>query len=122
MLYNGYLSKILRTKGTLGIMARLALLSVSNKTHIINPARTLVEEFDFDIISSGGTAKTLKNAGIPVTKVSEYTGSPEILGGRVKTLHPRIHGGILARRDVAQDLTDLAAFIVTGKQIGRAHV
>ncbi|OSO89768.1 bifunctional phosphoribosylaminoimidazolecarboxamide formyltransferase/IMP cyclohydrolase [Cylindrospermopsis raciborskii CENA303] len=90
-------------------MARLALLSVSNKTNIINLARTLVEEFDFDIISSGGTAKTLKNAGIPVTKVSEYTGSPEILGGRVKTLHPRIHGGILARRDVAQDLTDLAA-------------
>ncbi|WP_061545627.1 bifunctional phosphoribosylaminoimidazolecarboxamide formyltransferase/IMP cyclohydrolase [Cylindrospermopsis raciborskii] len=85
------------------------MLSVSNKTNIINLARTLVEEFDFDIISSGGTAKTLKNAGIPVTKVSEYTGSPEILGGRVKTLHPRIHGGILARRDVAQDLTDLAA-------------
>ncbi|WP_016952525.1 bifunctional phosphoribosylaminoimidazolecarboxamide formyltransferase/IMP cyclohydrolase [Anabaena sp. PCC 7108] len=88
-------------------MARLALLSVSNKTGIIDLARSLVEEFDFDIISSGGTAKTLKDAGIPVTKVSEYTGSPEILGGRVKTLHPRIHGGILARRDVAEDVTDL---------------
>ncbi|WP_413173661.1 bifunctional phosphoribosylaminoimidazolecarboxamide formyltransferase/IMP cyclohydrolase [Anabaena azotica] len=88
-------------------MARLALLSVSNKTGIIDLARSLVEEFGFDIISSGGTAKTLKDAGIPVTKVSDYTGSPEILGGRVKTLHPRIHGGILARRDVESDIKDL---------------
>ncbi|MCF4965988.1 bifunctional phosphoribosylaminoimidazolecarboxamide formyltransferase/IMP cyclohydrolase [Nostoc sp. CMAA1605] len=88
-------------------MARLALLSVSNKTGLIDLARSLVEEFEFDLISSGGTAQALKDAGIPVTKVSEYTGSPEILGGRVKTLHPRIHGGILARRDVPQDVTDL---------------
>ncbi|MBW3585062.1 MAG: bifunctional phosphoribosylaminoimidazolecarboxamide formyltransferase/IMP cyclohydrolase [Cyanobacteria bacterium 0813] len=88
-------------------MARLALLSTSNKTGLIDLARSLVEEFEFDIISSGGTATALKEAGIPVTKVAEYTGSPEILGGRVKTLHPRIHGGILARRDVPQDLTDL---------------
>ena len=90
-------------------MARLALLSVSNKTGLIDLARSLVEEFEFDIISSGGTASTLKEAGIPVTKVAEYTGSPEILGGRVKTLHPRIHGGILARRNVAEDLADLSA-------------
>ncbi|MGB8689677.1 MAG: bifunctional phosphoribosylaminoimidazolecarboxamide formyltransferase/IMP cyclohydrolase [Microcoleus sp.] len=88
-------------------MARLALLSVSNKTGLIDLARTLVEEFEFDIISSGGTAAALKQAGIPVTKVADYTGSPEILGGRVKTLHPRIHGGILARRDIPQDITDL---------------
>ncbi|MBD2526509.1 bifunctional phosphoribosylaminoimidazolecarboxamide formyltransferase/IMP cyclohydrolase [Nostoc sp. FACHB-133] len=88
-------------------MARLALLSVSNKTGIIDLARSLVEEFDFDLISSGGTAQALKDAGLPVTKVADYTGSPEILGGRVKTLHPRIHGGILARRDVPQDITDL---------------
>lgn len=88
-------------------MARLALLSVSNKTGLIDLARSLVEEFEFDIISSGGTAAALKAAGIPVTKVAEYTGSPEILGGRVKTLHPRIHGGILARRDVPQDIADL---------------
>ncbi|MEG3898855.1 MULTISPECIES: bifunctional phosphoribosylaminoimidazolecarboxamide formyltransferase/IMP cyclohydrolase [unclassified Microcoleus] len=90
-------------------MARLALLSVSNKTGLIDLARSLVEEFEFDIISSGGTASALKEAGIPVTKVAEYTGSPEILGGRVKTLHPRIHGGILARRDVPEDLADLTA-------------
>ncbi|MGB7708588.1 MAG: bifunctional phosphoribosylaminoimidazolecarboxamide formyltransferase/IMP cyclohydrolase [Microcoleus sp.] len=88
-------------------MARLALLSVSNKTGLIDLARSLVEEFEFDIISSGGTAAALKEAGIPVTKVADYTGSPEILGGRVKTLHPRIHGGILARRDIPQDITDL---------------
>ena len=88
-------------------MARLALLSTSDKTGLIDLARTLVEEFGFDIISSGGTAKALKDAWLPVTKVAEYTGSPEILGGRVKTLHPRIHGGILARRDVPQDVADL---------------
>ncbi len=62
----GNYKKFYLQEGTPGIMARLALLSVSNKTNIINLARTLVEEFDFDIISSGGTAKTLKNAGIPV--------------------------------------------------------
>lgn len=88
-------------------MAGLALLSVSDKTGLIELAKSLVEEFGFDLISSGGTATALKNAGLPVTKVSDYTGSPEILGGRVKTLHPRIHGGILARRDIDQDLTDL---------------
>ena len=75
-------------------MSRLALLSVSDKTGIVELAQSLVEKFQFEIISSGGTAKTLQEAGISVTKVSDYTGSPEILGGRVKTLHPRIHGGI----------------------------
>lgn len=88
-------------------MARLALLSVSDKTGLIEFARRLVAEFEFDLISSGGTAQILKEAGIPVTKVADYTGFPEILGGRVKTLHPRIHGGILARRDVVQDVADL---------------
>ncbi|MEB3218041.1 MAG: bifunctional phosphoribosylaminoimidazolecarboxamide formyltransferase/IMP cyclohydrolase [Nostocales cyanobacterium 94392] len=88
-------------------MARLALLSVSNKTGLVEFARSLQEEFNFEFISSGGTAKVLQNAGLTVTKVADYTGSPEILGGRVKTLHPRIHGGILARRDNSQDITDL---------------
>ncbi|MFM8294702.1 MAG: bifunctional phosphoribosylaminoimidazolecarboxamide formyltransferase/IMP cyclohydrolase, partial [Microcystaceae cyanobacterium] len=90
-------------------MARLALLSVSDKTGLIELATTLINEFGFDIISSGGTAQAIKNAGLPVTKVSDYTGSPEILGGRVKTLHPKIHGGILARRHLSEDLADLEA-------------
>ncbi|KOR35076.1 phosphoribosylaminoimidazolecarboxamide formyltransferase [Planktothricoides sp. SR001] len=88
-------------------MARLALLSTSDKTGLIEFARQLVQDFEFDLISSGGTAKALKDAGLPVTKVADYTGSPEILGGRVKTLHPRIHGGILARRDLPEDIADL---------------
>ena len=88
-------------------MARLALLSVSDKTGIVELATQLVQKFNFEIVSSGGTAKVLENAGLPVIKVSEYTGSPEILGGRVKTLHPRIHGGILARLDLSTDMTDL---------------
>jgi phosphoribosylaminoimidazolecarboxamide formyltransferase / IMP cyclohydrolase len=87
----------------------LALLSVSNKTGIVEFARQLVDIFKFDIISSGGTAQTLKDAGVRVTKVAEYTGAPEILGGRVKTLHPKIHGGILARQDLPEHLADLAA-------------
>ncbi|WP_019508084.1 bifunctional phosphoribosylaminoimidazolecarboxamide formyltransferase/IMP cyclohydrolase [Pleurocapsa sp. PCC 7319] len=90
-------------------MSRLALLSVSDKTGIVELAQSLVEKFQFEIISSGGTAKTLQDAGITVTKVSDYTGSPEILGGRVKTLHPRIHGGILARQDLPEDQADLEA-------------
>ncbi len=84
-------------------MAGLALLSTSDKTGLIDLAITLVEKYNFELISSGGTAQTLKNAGINVTKVSDYTGFPEILGGRVKTLHPRIHGGILARRDLPEE-------------------
>ena len=90
-------------------MKRLALLSVSDKTGIVDLAQKLVTEFEFEIISSGGTAKTLQEAGIEVTKVSDYTGSPEILGGRVKTLHPRIHGGILGRRDLDEDRQDMEA-------------
>jgi phosphoribosylaminoimidazolecarboxamide formyltransferase / IMP cyclohydrolase len=88
-------------------MTRLALLSTSDKTGIVDFARRLVDSFDFELISSGGTASVLKAAGIPVAKVSDYTGAPEILGGRVKTLHPRIHGGILARRDQESDRIDL---------------
>ena len=88
-------------------MKKLALLSVSDKAGIVELARELVEQFDFQLISSGGTASTIQSAGLPVTKVSDYTESPEILGGRVKTLHPRIHGGILARRDNPQDVADM---------------
>ncbi len=88
-------------------MSRLALLSVSDKTGLIELAQALVQDLDFEIISSGGTAKAISEAGIPVIKVSDYTSSPEILGGRVKTLHPKVHGGILARPDQAADQQDL---------------
>ena len=75
-----------------------ALLSVSNKEGIVPLASALYYDYGYDLISSGGTAQVIKDADIPVSKVSEYTGSPEILGGRVKTLHPKVHGGILAQR------------------------
>ena len=74
-----------------------ALLSVSDKTGIVDFATGLVSD-GYTLISSGGTHAVLQAEGIPVTKVSDYTGSPEILNGRVKTLHPKIHGGILAQR------------------------
>ena len=76
-----------------------ALLSVSNKDRIIPLASVLHHMYGYTLLSSGGTAAAISEADIPVTKVSDYTGSPEILGGRVKTLHPKIHGGILAKRN-----------------------
>lgn len=87
---------------------RRALLSVSDKTGLIEFAREL-SALKVDLVASGGTAKALREAGLEVVDVAELTGSPEMLGGRVKTLHPRIHGGILARRDHAGDRADIAA-------------
>lgn len=75
-----------------------ALISVSDKTHLITLASYL-REHHIEIISTGGTAKTLKEQGIPVTDISDYTGAPEMLDGRVKTLHPKIHGGLLGCLD-----------------------
>ena len=89
-------------------MAPTALLSVSDKQDLIPLAQGLLRH-GYRLISSGGTASALAAAGLPVTRVAEHTGAPEILGGRVKTLHPRIHGGILARRDDASHLADLTA-------------
>ena len=77
---------------------RRALISVSDKTGIVDFARELAE-FNVDIISTGGTAKALRDAGITVRDISDVTGFPEMMGGRVKTLHPRVHGGLLAIRD-----------------------
>ncbi len=76
-----------------------ALISVSDKAGVVELA-TRLKELDFDLISTGGTATALRQAGLPVTDVSEITGFPEIMDGRVKTLHPAIHGGLLGRRDV----------------------
>src|ERR1700716_1052604 len=78
-----------------------ALISVSDKTGIVEFAREL-KRFDVEIISTGGTAKALREAGIEVRDVSDVTGFPEMMDGRVKTLHPRIHGALLALRDNAE--------------------
>ncbi|WHF38754.1 bifunctional phosphoribosylaminoimidazolecarboxamide formyltransferase/IMP cyclohydrolase [Aeromonas salmonicida] len=77
---------------------RRALLSVSDKTGILEFAKALNER-GVALLSTGGTAKLLADAGLPVTEVSDYTGFPEMMDGRVKTLHPKVHGGILGRRD-----------------------
>ena len=90
-------------------MAPTALLSVSDKRGLVPLAEALHHRFGYQLLSSGGTAKVLQDAGLPVTKVADHTGAPEILGGRVKTLHPRIHGGILARRGDAAHEADLVA-------------
>lgn len=79
-------------------MVKRALLSVSDKTGIVEFAKGL-EKLGIEIISTGGTAKTLESAGVKVTPISEVTGFPEILDGRVKTLHPKVHGGLLAIRE-----------------------
>ncbi|MBP7531628.1 MAG: bifunctional phosphoribosylaminoimidazolecarboxamide formyltransferase/IMP cyclohydrolase, partial [Ottowia sp.] len=76
-----------------------ALISVSDKTGVADLAAALVA-LGFNLLSTGGTAKLLQDAGLPVTEVAEVTQFPEMLDGRVKTLHPKVHGGLLARRDV----------------------
>ncbi len=86
---------------------RRALISVYDKTGIAEFARALVEEFGIDILSTGGTARLLQNEGIPVTLVEAVTGSGEMLDGRVKTLHPNIHGAILADRDNPEHMGQL---------------
>ncbi|WP_216920454.1 bifunctional phosphoribosylaminoimidazolecarboxamide formyltransferase/IMP cyclohydrolase [Synechococcus sp. CCAP 1479/9] len=93
-------------------MAATALLSVSDKRGLVPLAEGLLAQ-GYALLSSGGTAAALAAAGLPVTKVAEHTGAPEILGGRVKTLHPRIHGGILARRDDPAHRADLEAQGIT---------
>ena len=95
----------------------IAILSVHDKTGIIEFAKSLTD-VGWTLLASGGTAKLLRDNGLAITEVSEYTKSPEILGGRVKTLHPAIHGGLLARRtesdhkellDLGWDYIDLVA-------------
>src|SRR5438874_436581 len=84
-----------------------ALLSVSDKRGIVEFGRALTTR-GYEIVSTGGTARALAGAGVPVRNIAEVTGFPEMMDGRVKTLHPRIHGGILARRDRPDDRTALA--------------
>ncbi len=77
-----------------------ALVSVTDKSGVVEFCRSLAEEFGVEIVSTGGTAKALSEAGVPVRAIDDLTGFPEMMDGRVKTLHPRVHGGLLARRDV----------------------
>ncbi|MEY3774720.1 MAG: Bifunctional purine biosynthesis protein PurH [Verrucomicrobiota bacterium] len=80
-------------------MTRFALLSVSDKTGLVEFATALVRQHGYTLLSTGGTARLLAEKGLPVTEVSQHTGFPEMMEGRVKTLHPKIHGGLLCRRD-----------------------
>ena len=81
-----------------------ALVSVSNKEGIVEFCSTLVEKYQVEIISTGGTLKSLLDAGVKAIDISHFTGFPEMMDGRVKTLHPKVHGGILARRDVDEEV------------------
>lgn len=88
-------------------MNKRAILSVYDKSNLIVFTQAL-NQWGWELVASGGTARLLRQAQLPVRDVAEITGAPEMLGGRVKTLHPAIHGGILAR-DTPDDLADLAA-------------
>jgi phosphoribosylaminoimidazolecarboxamide formyltransferase/IMP cyclohydrolase len=90
------------------IAVRQALISVSDKAGVVELARALAG-MGIAILSTGGTAKLLAEAGVPVREVADYTGYPEMLDGRVKTLHPKIHGGLLARRDRPEHMAAIAA-------------
>src|SRR5713101_6668964 len=83
-----------------------ALISVSDKTGVVEMAKGLAA-LGAEVLSTGGTAKALREAGVKVTDVAAYSGSPEILDGRVKTLHPKIHGGLLGRRSVPAHVTQM---------------
>src|SRR6476661_3673437 len=87
---------------------RRALLSVSDKTGLVDFARELVTKYGVELIATGGTRKALADAGLPVKDISELTGFPEILDGRVKTLHPAIFAGLLAKRDKPEHMQTLA--------------
>ncbi|MBK8988812.1 MAG: hypothetical protein IPM39_22515 [Chloroflexi bacterium] len=88
-------------------MTNRAILSVYDKAGLVDFA-TALADLDWGLIASGGTARQLRETGLPVLDVSDVTGAPEMLGGRVKTLHPAVHGGILAR-DLPEDWADLRA-------------
>jgi len=90
---------------------RRALISVTDKTGLVDFARGL-KQFGVHILSTGGTAKLLRDQGVEITEVSEYTGFPEMLDGRVKTLHPKIHGGILGIRDNETHVKTMAEHLI----------
>src|SRR5437762_7259657 len=87
---------------------RRALLSVSDKTGLVEFARELVTKYGVELVATGGTRKALADAGLAVRDIAELTGFPEILDGRVKTLHPAIYAGLLAKRDKPEHMSTLA--------------
>lgn len=89
-------------------VVKRVLISVTDKTGVVEFARALSEEFGATIISTGGTARAIAEAGVAVTPIEEVTGFPEMMNGRVKTLHPKVHGGLLARRDVPEHMQQAA--------------
>jgi phosphoribosylaminoimidazolecarboxamide formyltransferase/IMP cyclohydrolase len=99
------------------VQVKTALLSVSDKTGLIELATALSTQFGVRLLSTGGTAKAIRDVGLPVTDVSEHTGSPEILDGRVKTLHPKIHGGLLGVRGNEKHEADMAAHGISGIEL-----
>ena len=86
-----------------------ALVSVTNKAGVVDFVTALQQEFGVEVISTGGTARVLADAGVNVVAIDDYTGFPEMMGGRVKTLHPRVHGGLLCRRDDSSHMADAEA-------------
>ncbi len=99
----GATSAITSAAGT-DIPIRRALFSVTDKSGAADFARALYEEFGVEIVSTGGTAKAIEAAGVPVRAIDDLTGFPEMMDGRVKTLHPKVHGGLLAKRDDAEHM------------------
>ena len=97
--------RVYRARMTDIVKIRRALISVSDKTGLVPFAQALVAS-GVEILSTGGSAKALRDAGVPVVEVADHTGFPEILDGRVKTLVPQIHGGILGRRDLPRHVVD----------------
>ena len=85
-----------------------ALVSVTDKTGVVEFVKALEDEFGVEVISTGGTARVLSEAGVNVVPIERYTGFPEMMDGRVKTLHPKVHGGLLARRDNEQHMAEAA--------------
>ena len=85
-----------------------ALVSVTDKTGVVEFVKTLEDEFGVEVISTGGTARVLSEAGVNVVPIEQYTGFPEMMDGRVKTLHPKVHGGLLARRDDEKHMAEAA--------------
>ena len=90
------------------VKIKRALISVTDKTWVVEFARELQTVYGVEIISTGGTARALEEGGVTVVPIEEYTGFPEMMDGRVKTLHPKVHGGLLARRDDPRHMAEAA--------------